>query len=283
MERRYLCMGENKLDYFIYCLPYFHQVLGGRCSFGLSDREKYIFSLEGSELKIPVKPGDSIKEGTASYVVINEGREVIKQIDKEVFGVPYIAHSIPLKDEQGAVYGVLTMANPITYQEDLNELAGKISYELDLLDASTTNIAAVSQEFAATVATLAQNAEEIKEKMTIVDSILSLIREISDQTHLLGLNAAIEAARAGDSGRGFNVVAEEIRKLASKTKDSLKQINEEMKKVLESILAITESAQQIAASSEEQAANIEEVGKATHDLKGESQRLIELSQQLIKK
>jgi len=275
-------MVENKLDYFVYCLPYLHRLFGGRYSFGLSDREKFLVCLDGAEIPMPIKAGDPVKEGTVSSMVIKEGREITRQVDKNVFGVPYIARSIPLKDEQGMVYGVLSIGDPTSLKEELNELANKINNEIDSLDNSAANIVAASQEFAVTVSTLAQNAEGIREKMTLVDSILRLIREISEQTHLLGLNAAIEAARAGKSGRGFNVVAEEIRKLATKTKDSLKQINEEMKKVLESVETITMNAQQIAATSEEQAATTEEVGNATHGLKEESQRLIDLAQKFIK-
>ncbi|MCL6638265.1 MAG: chemotaxis protein [Firmicutes bacterium] len=276
-------MVENKLDCFVYCLPYFHKLLGGRCSLGLSDREKFLVSLSSSEIQMPIKAGDPVKEGTASSIVINQGIEITKQVGKEVFGVPYIARSIPLKDERGRVFGALSMADPITLQEELSELTGKITGELGLLEASTSTVAAASQEFAATVSNLAQNAEGIKTKMTVVDSILNLIREVSDQTHLLGLNAAIEAARAGDSGRGFSVVAGEIRKLANKTKDSLRQINEELKNILESIEEITVDVQQIAAASEEQAATAGEIGKATADLKEESQRLIQLSQKLLSK
>ncbi|MBM7856143.1 methyl-accepting chemotaxis protein [Desulfohalotomaculum tongense] len=75
------------------------------------------------------------------------------------------------------------------------------------------------------------NVAELSEQIKNIDAISQNVSDIADQTNLLALNAAIEAARAGEAGRGFNVVAEEVRKLAGQTKEAVsnvKQISEQM-------------------------------------------------------
>jgi len=92
--------------------------------------------------------------------------------------------------------------------------------------------AAKIQEISKTIMDLAAMSAEMQQKMAELDqssariaSITDVIKEIASQTNLLALNAAIEAARAGDSGRGFGVVAEEVKKLASHSEQSVKEIS----------------------------------------------------------
>lgn len=120
--------------------------------------------------------------------------------------------------------------------EDLQETSTTLDEFINSLTLSVRTIEKGSErqnELSHKVNSLSEQARSIRE-------ILGMIGEIADQTNLLALNAAIEAARAGEHGRGFAVVADEVRKLAERTQKSLLEISANVNVITQSVNDITE-------------------------------------------
>ncbi|MBI5891821.1 MAG: methyl-accepting chemotaxis protein [Nitrosomonadales bacterium] len=112
---------------------------------------------------------------------------------------------------------------------------------MNVVSATTTTIGNVAERMTQASITM----EELAQKVNSVSGIVQTIRDIADQTNLLALNAAIEAARAGEQGRGFAVVADEVRKLAELTTKSTQKISQIVEGISQTTDAAVSAMQQV--------------------------------------
>jgi uncharacterized protein YoxC len=274
-------LKSGNLQNLLGVAPYLHQIMGLENALGLTDKEKYILLIQGTKLKLPLKNGDPIKKGSLAYHTITSGKEVVKRIPKEVLGIPYIGHGIPVMDDRGEVIGSILTGISIETQERVSNMVVDLNAFISNIAATSNNLMNASEELAATAQDLAENTKGIEEDVKGMDAVIALIKEVSNQTHLLGLNAAIEAARAGDQGRGFNVVAEEIRKLASKTNVSMKDIGDKLKNIQQTIITFSSHTNGISAVSNQQAATTQEITANLEKIKAMAEELGQISEKLL--
>lgn len=111
----------------------------------------------------------------------------------------------------------------------------------------------------------AQDISQLHRRAQQIESVLKLIRSIAGQINLLALNATIEAARAGDAGRGFSVVADEVRQLSLRTNEAARDISQEIKQVQQEVasvlLRIETCTRQTQASAADARANVDLLGR----------------------
>ncbi|MGF1733228.1 methyl-accepting chemotaxis protein [Photobacterium kasasachensis] len=130
------------------------------------------------------------------------------------------------------------------------------------------------------VGTASSSINTMNENTQQIVSVLGVIGEIADQTNLLALNAAIEAARAGEQGRGFAVVADEVRSLAARTQTSTAEINELLTKLRQDTTSAVEAMEVTKSSCERTAENAERVSNSLDAMTGSIVEINDLSSQI---
>ncbi|MBP2657665.1 MAG: methyl-accepting chemotaxis sensory transducer [Firmicutes bacterium] len=163
----------------------------------------------------------------------------------------------------------------------IQRYVSEIYIDLEQAVAAIEELTASSQEIAATSQETANIAKNAHQNVRNTTAILDIIRRVAKQSNLLGLNAAIEAARAGEYGRGFSVVAEEIRKLADESHRSANHINATLNEFRDSIESVLRNVEQSNIITQEQATATQEIARMLDELKGIGQKLVDMAERRL--
>ncbi|WNS44621.1 methyl-accepting chemotaxis protein [Paenibacillus sp. MMS20-IR301] len=257
---------EQLLQSLKISLPLVQRLFPIDVMFALADTDKFIYYLPGTELDIRIQEGAAIPQNGGIRTALVKGEEVSANIPKEIYGLPFKSSSMPIHDQNGAIAGVFTIGISLSNQETLSEAANALAVTSEEISSTSEEIAGTASDLANTVNDLKELGQRVVTDLQQTDEILEFIRKVADNSNLLGLNAAIEAAHAAEHGRGFGIVAQEIRKMSVSSASSAKDIAGILQLIKQNISQMDAILMDCLAQSERQAAATEEITASMQQL-----------------
>jgi hypothetical protein len=272
-------MNENLVESFKNVLPYIEFLFEGEVSVAITDNEKFIYSSYCKELDLKSKPGDPIPAGGAIRDALVSKKEVIKEVPAHVYGTPFKSYAIPIRDGNHVV-GIVVFGKSLAKKNALTGIAKEVVSALTEISLVINQIAEGVQDLATMNEGLLTESNKTSEQVEEIKNVVKVVEAIASQTNLLGINAAIEAARAGENGRGFNIVAQEIRNLSNSSSDSMKKIGAVMNNITQSTQNINEKIVQFNEISQTQSASLEEITASIMEISNTSKVLEDIGNKL---
>ncbi|WP_340014929.1 methyl-accepting chemotaxis protein [Paenibacillus sp. FSL K6-1318] len=272
----------NVVDALLKVMPYISQILREPASLSVYDHEKVLEVITTDKFDLGFEKGMPLLDSFQNFAVLKNGREAtLSTLSKEVFGIELDTLNIPIFDDQQKVVAVFCVSYDQSNQNQLEDIIQENQAINGNLVDMVQHVAAHAEELQATSEQILQNTRLAVQNSSQINKVAGFIREISEQTNLLGLNAAIEAARVGEAGAGFGVVASEVRKLSVDAKQATSDIDTSLRDVQQVIKQMEVEVSQIAASSQEQATLVSSFTDVIEKLNDTGERMKALSEQLI--
>ncbi|WP_328597308.1 methyl-accepting chemotaxis protein [Heliobacterium mobile] len=236
------------------------------CVIMVTDRHKYLSCEASTSIHTRIHPGDPIKPGDPLEQTMSSGQPMTKVLTKEEYGFPVKLVTWPISDEQGQVIGAIAFAQNLANNLEMQDVSQTVASSTEEVTATTQEVAANAGNLAKQLSDLKGSSQTVLQHLKKTDDILKFITGIASRTNLLGLNASIESARAGEHGRGFSVVAGEIRKMSLDSEKSVKEIKDILQTIAGEILHMVDKINHAEGLSSAQALATQQISEAMEQL-----------------
>jgi len=265
------------LEAFVMVAPYLNKITQDDISVSVYDTDRLLRYVPAETFSLNLKLGEPLIEGDILHTAIKNNKGISGVVPEELFGVPFASKVMPILDENGKVIGGIGVGSSLEKATELMHVAESLSAVVEQTAASIEKITNSASVLAERMADVSKHMDAVSLGANQIGQISKVVKEVSNQSNLLGLNASIEAARAGEAGRGFSIVADEIRKLAASSKENVTQIDEITKGMQNAILNFSTAFSGIDEFTSNQAKTIEQILATVQGISANAQQLARMA------
>ncbi|GAB1476280.1 methyl-accepting chemotaxis protein [Bacillota bacterium] len=274
-----MLIGNDLIKHFLAVGPHLKEIFGRDMVVWVTDTEKVLGYFPAEHFKID-DDNLSLSDDDPMRIAMNERRTLNSNIPEEMFGTPLKEVDTPILDSNNRVIGCVAVAISLDLETKVSGIATRINDTMEDIVSATKQITVSAESIRKSESVLRDNIGEIGELTSGISKVLSFTKGIATQTNLLGVNAAIEAARAGEYGLGFNIVAEEIRKLSIESMKTARNIEDFISKIDHANKVTLQNSEAACMATEGQVTAAEEAETKIRVLKSVSESLLQLAKDL---
>lgn len=247
-------MKNDQIESLIKLMPCLNELFNINTNIAITNLDQFISIQQGNgAMKINAKSGDSFDTNNPFFQSISKSKKTFTAMREpdDTFNVHTYSTITPYYNNDNSLAGFVLIVRDMEQQIAVQNLSKNISQTFEEFNKSFDNIVEDISNLSEDVHSSVQASDMLIQRIKGIDPIIESIQNIANQSSLLALNAKIEAARVGDIGKGFGVVASEIGKLASLSKSSaekaknslsdMKQAIEEINKRINAIENVTQN------------------------------------------
>ena len=247
----------------------------------ISDQEKVIHQIFSNEFSVDYHVGRKLLPNEPMAQVMRKKEREIVMVPEEAYGVALRVILTPVTDEKGEVIGSIAISTNRDNQSRLLKVAEEFTKSSEEISASIEELASTTENFNTYMEELGKAQKDMNDRVRETTKILEMINNVAKSTRILGFNAGIEAARSGEHGKGFGVVAKEITKLADQSAGSVNEIRKLLDELKEKVTEVAMVVSNTIDISGSQTNSIDDIAKTIHQLSNIAEEIEDMAQKIL--